>query len=132
VTDIDRQELWASLCLKHAPGLGPRTSKRILEHFGQASHAVDRARRWLDLGLVTPQQFQAFLTESWRPQAERELHAAEELKLPVLNWGDPRYPERLKEIPDPPVFLYAIGDPSLLASPGVAIVGSRDCTRYGI
>jgi len=61
VPDSARQEFWASLCLKHAPGLGPRTSKRILERFGRATKAVDRAKSWLDMGLVTAQQLQAFL-----------------------------------------------------------------------
>jgi len=129
---MDRQEFWASICLRRAPGLGPRTCKRILERFGCASHAVDHARRWLDMGLVTPQQYQVFLAESWREHAEAELHAAEEKQIPVLGWADPRYPQRLREIPDPPVFLYAMGDLELLENPGVAMVGSRDCTRYGI
>jgi len=132
VSGPDRQEFWACLCLKHAPGLGPRTFKKILERFGRADKAVERAKSWLDLGLVTSQQLQAFLAESWRPQAEAELAKAEAKGLNVLVWSDPRYPKRLREIPDPPVFLYAVGDLDLLANPGVAMVGSRECSRYGI
>ena len=130
--EIDRQEFWASLGLKYSAGLGLRTSKKILEHFGAASAAVDHARDWPGMGLASPAQLQAFLAQSWRGHVEEELHAAEELSLPVLSWADPRYPERLREIPDPPVFLYAVGDLSLLENPGVALVGSRECTRYGI
>jgi DNA processing protein len=132
VSDPERQEFWASLCLKHAPGLGLRTSKKILERFGQAAKAVDRAKSWLDLGLVNSQQLQAFLAESWRPQAEEEFANAEDKGIAVLAWSDSRYPQRLREIPDPPVFLYTVGDPGLLDNPGVAMVGSRDCSRYGI
>jgi len=130
--EIDRQEFRASLSLKYSPGLGLRTSKKILEHFGAAGAAVDQAKRWPGLGLATPQQCQAFLAQSWLSGAQAELHGAEELGLPVLCWADPRYPERLREIPDPPVVLYAVGDLSLLKNPGVALVGSRECTRYGI
>lgn len=132
MSEIPRQELWASLCLKHAPGLGPRTSKRILERFGNAAGAVEKARSWLQLGLATSQQCQGFLAESWRSQAESELAKAEEKSIPVLLWSDPRYPRLLREIPDPPVFLYAVGDLGLLDNPGVAVVGSRDCSCYGI
>lgn len=132
MTDPQRQEFWASLCLKHAPGLGPRTSKKILERFGCAAKAVERARSWHDLGLASSTQVQAFLAESWRKNAEEELAKAEDKGIAVLPWSDARYPERLREIPDPPVFLYAVGDLGLLDNPGVAMVGSRDSTRYGI
>lgn len=127
-----RQEFWASLCIKHAPGLGPRTAKRLLERFGSAAKAVERARAWQDMGLVTSQQLQSFLAESWRSSAEEELAKAEAKDIAVLTWADPRYPQRLREIPDPPVFLYTVGDLGLLDNPGVGMVGSRECSRYGI
>lgn len=37
----------------------------------------------------------------------------------------------LREIPDPPPILFALGDVSLLSRPSAAIVGSRDHTAYG-
>ncbi len=127
-----RQEFWASLCIKHALGLGPRTAKRLLERFGSAAKAVERARAWLDMSLVTSQQLQSFLAESWRASAEEELAKAEAKDIAVLTWADPRYPQRLREIPDPPIFLYTVGDLGLLDNPGVGMVGSRECSRYGI
>ncbi len=132
MTDAARQDVWACLCLKHAPGLGLRTVKRILERFPSASAAVDHARSWLELGLATSAQVQGFLAESWRKDAEAELAALEEHGLNVLAASDPRFPQRLREIPDPPVLLYYTGDPGLLANPSLAMVGSRDCSRYGI
>ena len=127
-----RQELWATLCLKHAPGLGPRSLKKILERYANPVKALERVRGWQDAGLATSQQVQAFLAESWRPHAEKELSGSEELGLNTLLWSDERYSVRLREIPDPPVLLYYEGDLGLLANPGVAVVGSRDCSRYGI
>ncbi|GFK95528.1 DNA processing protein DprA [Fundidesulfovibrio magnetotacticus] len=132
MTDQECQEFWASLCLRHSPGLGPRTARRILEHFGCAARAVDQARAWYDAGLATAQQCQAFTLESWREDAEKELRAAEGKALQVLGWADARYPRRLREIPDPPLFLYWSGNVELLDAPAVAVVGSRDCSRYGV
>jgi len=43
----------------------------------------------------------------------------------------PKYPELLKLIPNPPKKLYCIGDISLLNTKCVAIVGSREPSRYG-
>ncbi|MDX1776326.1 MAG: DNA-processing protein DprA, partial [Desulfobulbales bacterium] len=44
---------------------------------------------------------------------------------------DPLYPFLLKNIHDPPLVLYVLGDPELLTGRGVAIVGSRAATHYG-
>jgi len=45
---------------------------------------------------------------------------------------DPRYPEQLRQITNPPETLYARGNLSLLTHPlPLAVVGSRKCTRYG-
>lgn len=41
------------------------------------------------------------------------------------------YPPLLEETPDPPAVLYGIGDPSALA-PGLAVVGARRATPYGL
>lgn len=132
MTEAQRQEFWGSLALKHGAGLGPRTAKRILDHFGSAGSAVAGCHDWQAANLVTGQQLQGFLGESWRKAAEDELAKAEELRLEVLTWASPGYPDRLRQIIDPPLTLYYQGDISLLANPSLAIVGSRECSRYGI
>jgi DNA processing protein len=45
--------------------------------------------------------------------------------------GDEAYPERLLDLPDPPVSLFVQGEPSASAPPAVAIVGARRCSTYG-
>lgn len=49
----------------------------------------------------------------------------------ALTLGSPAYPAQLAEIPDPPKILYGIGDPSALL-PGLAVVGARRATPYGL
>jgi DNA processing protein len=44
---------------------------------------------------------------------------------------DPEYPEPLREIAGPPFLLFALGRLEKLRLPVVAIVGSRDASRYG-
>lgn len=50
----------------------------------------------------------------------------------LLGLGDPEYPPLLKEIADPPVFLFADGDFTTLKDIKFAVVGSRHPTRSGI
>ncbi len=45
---------------------------------------------------------------------------------------DPRYPERLRDLPKPPEELYILGDPAALTTPMMAIIGARRATPYGL
>ncbi|MEZ6195025.1 MAG: DNA-processing protein DprA [Planctomycetota bacterium] len=49
---------------------------------------------------------------------------------PVLH-DDPRYPDRLRQLPNPPIALYLRGRAPGPAEPLIAIVGSRRASRYG-
>lgn len=49
----------------------------------------------------------------------------------LIPISDPRYPDILRQLPDPPLALFAIGDIALLKEPQVAIVGSRRPTPVG-
>lgn len=49
-----------------------------------------------------------------------------------INYYSDNYPSLLAKISAPPFKLFYKGDLSLLNSPCVAIVGSRECTEYGL
>ena len=51
----------------------------------------------------------------------------------IVTYWDPRYPESLKQVNDPPLILYYKGNVDLLADylPKVAVVGTRVPTDYG-
>lgn len=49
-----------------------------------------------------------------------------------LGPQDASYPEALRRSPRPPRVLHGMGDTTLLAGPGLAIVGSRKATPYGL
>ncbi|MEO8879504.1 MAG: DNA-processing protein DprA [Gemmatimonadaceae bacterium] len=63
--------------------------------------------------------------------AEAALERADRAGARVLAVGDPDYPERLLDLPDPPPVLFVLGALELLAAPCVAIVGTRRATSYG-
>lgn len=50
----------------------------------------------------------------------------------VIYPNNKKYPQRLKEIKDPPEKLYAIGNIDLLNKASISIVGSRNADEYGI
>lgn len=52
--------------------------------------------------------------------------------MKIINIEDSNYPKRLKNIQKPPQTLYVEGNEKLLNNNSLAIVGSRDCSEYGI
>ena len=126
------KEFFSCLALRHTPGLGPRSWKSVLAGYHSAFDAVSDARNWANRKLLPKNRVETFLAEPWRPVAEAEYRAARLLQARIITWFDPKYPERLREIPDPPVLLYALGDLSLLRNPCVAVVGARECTLLGL
>jgi DNA processing protein len=63
--------------------------------------------------------------------AERWAGEIEQSGLRLVTAFDPDYPALLSEIADPPFVLFAAGNLERLKLPAVAVVGSRDATRYG-
>ena len=57
--------------------------------------------------------------------AEQVLSRAEKAGARFVTFWDESYPKRLKNIPDPPVALYMLGEQSPLYDYSVAIVGTR-------
>ena len=125
------QEFWACLALRHTEGLGPKTGKALIQSFGSAHEALARAGHWAREHLVRPSVADIFMQEKWRPAALAEWERVLTRKDQVLLFTDPDYPDRLRQIPDPPLYLYLAGTRELLHAPAVAMVGSRMCTTYG-
>ena len=53
------------------------------------------------------------------------------MEIKQIKYEDNEYPELLKNIKNPPKQLYILGNAELLNKPGIAIIGSRNCTEDG-
>lgn len=53
-------------------------------------------------------------------------------EIQIIRLGDSNYPQALMNLKDPPKQLYVKGNLDLLNRPAISIVGTRDCTRYGL
>jgi DNA processing protein len=126
-------DLDAWLRLLRTPGVGRDSARRLLAACGSADGVFNAgAAAWQQL--VGPELAQAL---SAPPDGHGELLAATQAWLAadaarcVLALGDDHYPASLLESPDPPLLLYAQGRIELLASPSIAVVGSRNPTAQG-
>jgi DNA processing protein len=112
-------------------GIGAVRMQALLKHFGDFELAWNAAPADLaqaGLGLKVIER----LVQARKTVDLAKLWAKIEAQgIKVLTWEDEAYPERLKEIDQPPPVLYIRGDyrPDDLFA--VAIVGTRRVTAYG-
>ncbi|MBD5801439.1 hypothetical protein AZOA_08530 [Azoarcus sp. Aa7] len=123
-------DLAAWLRLTLLPGIGPERQRSLLAAFGLPGQVFAAGRSAItavagadtaDLLFAAPDEARIAAALAWA--AEQGNH--------ILTLGDAAYPRGLLEIPDPPVLLYVKGDPALLSSSALAIVGARSATPGG-
>jgi DNA processing protein len=114
-------------------GIGPVRAKRLRERFGSLDVAL--TARGADLRSV--EGIGSEMVEklvSWREttDADKERKWAAELGLQIITQADAVYPGSLREIYDPPLALYVKGKIPETWPRGVAVVGSRETSHYGL
>jgi DNA processing protein len=114
-----------------APGLGPKRILDAVEQIGTASRILSLPLTALE-GLRFPAEAAQFLFDGkGRRAAEEEWARVAAQGATLVTYSCPEYPERLREIYDPPPVLWVRGDVKLLSRPAIAVVGTRHPTPYG-
>ena len=115
------------------PGIGVGGFWRLVRHFGSPAEVLAAPREALAMVAgIRANQLEALLTPTGMvDKALTEVNRLAALGGAVVTFVDPRYPEYLKQIHDPPPLLYTLGKTELLAGCAVAMVGSRSATAYG-
>ncbi|GMQ96461.1 MAG: DNA-processing protein DprA [Gammaproteobacteria bacterium] len=125
---MDQLRDW--LILIRTPGLGPRTIARLLQHFTEPGDALNAGAHTLrQLGLS--ETVIDGLNHPDDTGLDRDLAWADEPDHHIITLNDPRYPRLLSEISDPPPVLFIHGQPGVLSSLQLAMVGSRNPTSTG-
>ena len=106
---------------------------RVLEHFGGAMEAYFAPEERLsEIEDLSPQERRA-LSDRSLERTEQILALCQEKNIRILTLHDAAYPDRLRQIADPPLVLYVRGNlPFLDELPTIAIVGTRKASAYGI
>ena len=126
VAPLDDVQRLACLRLIRSDNVGPATFRELINHFGGATEALaalpDLARK--------ATRGRAIRICS-RATAEAELEAAQRIGAKPLFNIEPHFPAPLAFVEGAPPMIYAKGRLDLLNLPGVALVGSRDCSAAG-
>jgi DNA processing protein len=121
---------WLALAL--TPGLGPTRGRRLVEFFGSISAVFQASLTELEATGVRAVSAQSLGTGRSLELAHDELACAAAANVKVISLDDSAYPSQLKQIYDPPLILYVRGNDTVISQPGIALVGTRHPTPYGL
>lgn len=80
---------------------------------------------------VNDKQAEIILDETYKKDLEKYEEYMKKHNIKMITIQDEKYPEKLRHIYDPPTVLYLIGNEEIINSKSIAIIGSRECSKYG-
>lgn len=124
-----RQQLRCWLVLMRTPGIGPITLYRLIQTVSDVGQLLEKPDRLGGFALK-PQTLAYLSRPDWRA-VDADIEWLSRRDRHLISIEDPRYPARLRQIADPPIALFLSGNPDLLQTPQIAVVGSRNPSRGG-
>lgn len=125
----------ALLQLLLIPGVGPARCRALVKRFGSAGSVLRASPERLEQVEGVGPRLAGTIARYARQVDElsrAELREARDRGVTLLAEGDDGYPPLFAGLVGTPPLLYCRGTAGVLQRPGVAIVGSRRCTSYGI
>ncbi|MED4955126.1 DNA-processing protein DprA [Paenibacillus macerans] len=124
------EKKWILVGLHESPGLGWKRIRGILSRpdWGEAPDFT--SADWMERGLGSElaMQMSELFTLNW---IESRLELMRRKRIQAITLFDEEYPLLMKETARPPWVLYTLGEPRLLSTLSVAVVGTRLPTAYG-
>jgi DNA processing protein len=121
------------LLLLNMSGFEPKKVMAIMEAFdgGIGFHTASR-QSLLAIDGVNDNDVDFILRLRDSDALKREIELINDNGFKVISLSDAAYPPLLREIANPPLVLYVRGDVSILSEFSLGVIGSRECSSYGI
>jgi DNA processing protein len=117
-------------------GIGPARLSALMARFGSAERILaaraDELAAVPGFGRELVKRLRAAATDEGLRLARAAMERLRKVGAVSLTPADAAYPDAFRTLPDPPYLLFAVGDLDLLATPGVAVVGTRSPSDYGV
>ena len=126
------KNLEALAILNSVPYLGPVKIRHLLKLFGSPLDILKLESKIIEelpgYGSRVARYWNFWEKDlGWKKEFElAELHG-----IQILGINEPGYPKKLLDIPDAPIILYLKGDILPCDARALAIIGTRNATRYG-
>lgn len=113
-------------------GVGRKSATRLLDIFNTPEKLYFAREIEYKAAGLTPMEISS-LSDKDLATANKAIEDCRRMNFGIISYEDAMYPERLRNIYDPPLVLYYKGGlPFIDDEAVVAIVGTRTCTDYGV
>src|SRR5260370_12449405 len=119
------------LALRRVHGVGPRTCKLLIEKFGTPEKIFQLNSDQIAAAGVPRNTARSIAEFRDFEPLEKELCELPNIGAHLIKWTDADYPPNLRQIPDPPPFLFVLATATLTDSTCIAIVGARAASDIG-
>lgn len=120
------------LALRAVRGVGPVVYQSLLHAFGHPRAVFEASRVELECAGVKAELVEELERFAAWDEVDRQLDRLRGVGATLVTWADVHYPALLRQIHDPPPFLYVLGELHPSDDLAVAVVGSRRPTAYGL
>lgn len=121
-------KIWISLI----NGIGIKKFNSLIKKFNTIEEIYKASREeLLNTKGISEKICNEILDINTRTIAKNNLEYMYKNNIGIISIEDKLYPDDLKEIYDSPIVLYYRGNINLLNKKNIAIIGCRECTKYG-
>lgn len=125
-------DLQSTLRLMAIPGLGPRRILNLVNHFRSIENVFNaNVGSLCEVNGIDQRLAKSILHTDTQLFVDEQLAALNDSPFQVLTCFDEDFPEKLKNIYDPPILLYHLGAFEKKDIDTIAIVGTRSPSSYG-
>lgn len=117
--------------LHEAPGVTRATKWKMLDYFSTPEEIFYAAADMLKPFFSRDLSFDKFIKSRDEDRMYKEYNLISQKRISFVHTESERFPKRIHTIPDPPLALYLKGCLPQENEISIAIIGARDCTRYG-
>ncbi len=126
-------DLYYWVALRQVCGVGNVIYKTLINHFKSPEKIFNATIEELkNVEDINARAIEAITGFNPTDEIDRKIYEILSKEINIITFNSPEYPENLKNIYDPPPFLYVKGSFVDGDKNSVAIVGSRNASEYGI
>ncbi|MEG1585395.1 MAG: DNA-processing protein DprA [Bacteroidales bacterium] len=125
-------EIFYAIALSGIKGIGPVIARKLIDEVGSPAELFrekpEILRKIPRIGEILANGCRSCAVLD---PAEKEMDFIRNHHIRAIYFGDPEYPERLRDCVDAPILLFLKGSVDLNSRHIISIVGTRDSTHYG-
>ncbi len=117
--------------LSRVEGLNPKLLNDLLEKYNDPKVIWNKTKEELICEGLKESYANCITNNVYKKNLDNYLKYMINNNIEIITIKDKNYPDKLKVIYDPPIVLYIKGNKSILNKKAMAIIGCRECTKYG-